>query len=189
MTSWVKIREHREGDAEASFAAVRESLNELSHWMPWCHSGYSLQDAEEWVTGAASRFEDRTAFEFAISNISEDYLGGCGLNQIRPLDRVANLGYWVRSSQHSKGIATAAARQLVTWAFSNTDLIRLEIVVGVGNGASRRVAEKLGAEYEGLLRKRVFLNGRSEDALMFALLRPEATDVEGVASKKSVAPS
>lgn len=173
MNSSVLIREHREEDVEASYSAVRESADELGRWMPWCYPDYSRQDAKSWVSGAAARFTEGSAFEFVISNNSGDYLGGCGLNQMRPLDRVANLGYWVRTSKCSSGIATCAARQLVSWAFEKTDLVRLEIIVGVGNVASRRVAEKLGAVCEGVLRKRVFLNGRSEDAFMLALFRPE----------------
>lgn len=140
--------------------------------MPWCHPTYSLQAAREWVAGAAARMRERSAFEFVIASDRGDYLGGCGLNQLRPLDRVANLGYWVRASQAGQGIATRAVQLLVDWAFQNTNLIRLEIVVAVDNDASRRVAEKLGARCEGVLQRRFFLNGRSVDALMFALLRP-----------------
>jgi RimJ/RimL family protein N-acetyltransferase len=173
MSSPVVIRQHRERDVEASYSAVRESIEELGRWMPWCHPGYSLQDAKEWVSGATARFIERSAFEFVISNDGGDYLGGCGLSQLRPVDRVANLGYWVRSSQTSQGIATSAAREVAAWAFAQTNLVRLEIVVAVGNVGSQRVAEKVGARREGVLRKRLFLNGRSEDALMFALFRPE----------------
>ena len=169
----VLIRQYQGGDAETSYSAVRESIDELSCWMPWCHPGYSLQDAKNWASAAAARFVDRSAFEFVVSNSSGDYLGGCGLNQIRPLDRVANLGYWVRSSQTAKGIATSAVREVAAWAFAQTNLVRLEIVVAEGNARSRRVAEKVGAHCEGILRKRIFLHGRSEDALMFALVRRE----------------
>ena len=172
MNPSILIREHREEDAEACYFAVRESMHELGRWMPWCHSDYSREDAKDWVSGAAARFMEGSAFEFVISNNSGHYLGACGLNQIRPLDRVANFGYWVRTSQCTQGIATRAALQLAAWAFQNTNLVRLEIVVGVNNTASRRVAEKLGGVGEGILRKRFFLNGRSEDALMLALFRP-----------------
>ena len=173
MNPSVLIREYRESDVEPSYAAVRESMAELGRWMPWCHPSYSLEDARGWVSGAAARLAESAAFEFVISNSSGEFLGGCGLNQIRPLDRVANLGYWVRSSQAAKGIATSAARQVADWAFAHTDLIRLEIIMGTANAPSRRVAEKIGAEYEGVLRKRFFLNGRSEDALMFAVIRAD----------------
>lgn len=171
MDSSIPIREHHDDDVEASYAAVRESIRELERWMPWCHPAYSLQDAKEWVTGAVARFAERSAFEFVISNERGDYLGSCGLNQLRPLDRVANLGYWVRTSNARMGIATQAVHLLRDWAFENTDLVRLEIVVAVENVASRRVAEKVGARHEGVLAKRLFLNGRSEDGMMYAVLR------------------
>lgn len=37
----VTLRKYREEDAESVFLAVRESLNEISSWMPWCHREYS----------------------------------------------------------------------------------------------------------------------------------------------------
>ena len=54
-------------------------------------------------------------------------------------------------------------------AFEVTDLVRLEIVVAVGNVASHRVAEHAGAVREGTLRRRLILHGRLSDATMFAL--------------------
>ena len=39
-------------------------------------------------------------------------LGGCGLNGVNRINRFANLGYWVRSTETGRGIATAATRAL-----------------------------------------------------------------------------
>ena len=68
-------------------------------------------------------------------------------------------------------LATQAVKSLAAWAFANTDLIRLEIVVALGNAASLRVAEKAGARREGTLRKRLFFHGVAHDAAMFSLVR------------------
>ena len=54
---------------------------------------------------------------------------------------------------------------------SDDGLIRLEIVVAVGNLASHRVAEKVGAVSEGTLRRRILLHGAARDATMFSLTR------------------
>jgi RimJ/RimL family protein N-acetyltransferase len=110
-------------------------------------------------------------FEFAITADDGTYLGGCGLNQIDALNQRANLGYWVRSSATSKGVATAATRLMRDWGFANTDLVRLEVLVAVGNLASRRVAEKSGAVYEGTLRSRLMVHGIRHDAAMYAFVR------------------
>ncbi|HEX9142703.1 MAG TPA: GNAT family protein, partial [Candidatus Binatia bacterium] len=99
------------------------------------------------------------------------FLGGCGLNQIEEENHRANLGYWVRSSAIGRGVATAAVRQLVQWAFNNTSLVRLEVVVSTQNAASLRVAEKSGASSEGVLKKRLLLHGIWHDAVMLSFVR------------------
>ena len=117
-------------------------------------------------------FQQRTAFEFAITTNDGAYLGGCGLNQLDTLNQRANLGYWVRSSATSKGVATAATVLTRDWGFSHTDFVRIEVLVAVGNLSSRRVAEKSGAVYEGTMRQRLTVHGTRHDAAMYAFIRP-----------------
>jgi RimJ/RimL family protein N-acetyltransferase len=136
--------------------------------MPWSHPNYSIDESRSWLAVQVPAFQQRTAFEFAITTDDGAYLGGCGLNQIDPLNQRANLGYWVRSSATGKGIATAATRLTRDWGFANTDLVRIEVLVAVGNVASRRVAEKAGAVYEGILRRRLTVHGTRHDAAMYA---------------------
>ncbi len=100
----------------------------------------------------------------------EQFLGGCGLNQINRVNRFANLGYWVRTSQAGHGVATAAARLLAQFGFGELKLSRLELVIDVDNQASQRVAEKLGAFREGVLRHRLFMHNQTRDAVMYSLI-------------------
>jgi RimJ/RimL family protein N-acetyltransferase len=88
------------------------------------------------------------------------------------MNRFANLGYWVRSSAAGRGVAPAAVRQVAAYAFRETDLNRLEIVIAVGNSRSQRVAEKVGATREGVLRSRLVLPSGPSDAVMYSLVRP-----------------
>ena len=169
--SGIRIRPYRLDDAQAVFQAARESLAELQPWMPWCHPSYSLDEARSWLALQVPAFQQRTTFEFAITTDDGGYLGGCGLNQIDALNKRANLGYWVRSSATGKGVATTATQLTRDWGFANTDLERLEVLVAVGNLASRRVAEKSGAAYEGTLRSRLLVHGVRHDAAMYAFTR------------------
>jgi len=57
----------------------------------------------------------------------------------------------VRTSQTGQGIATAAVRLVAQCAFEDLGLRRLELLIAVDNLASRRVAEKVGATFEGAL--------------------------------------
>jgi RimJ/RimL family protein N-acetyltransferase len=101
-------------------------------------------------------------------------LGCCGVNQISKEDRSANFGYWVRTSETGRGVATQAGRLLAAWAFAHTNLVRLEIVAAVGNDASLAVAGKLGALREGVLRSRLLIHGTFHDAVVLSLIRPRA---------------
>lgn len=174
----VKIRPYRIDDAETVFNAARESMAELQPWMPWCHQDYSLEDSQSWLELQVPAFAEGDAFEFAIISEDDRYLGGCGLNQIDKLNKRANLGYWVRTSAAGHGVATQAVSALRDWAFENTDLIRLEVLIAVDNIASLRVADKTGALKEGVLRRRLVLNGKAHDATLFSFTRdiPKTND-------------
>ncbi|MGL5096173.1 MAG: GNAT family N-acetyltransferase, partial [Planctomycetia bacterium] len=62
-------------------------------------------------------------------------------------------------------------QQTAAWAFAETNLVRLEIVAAVDNHASRRVAEKAGAVFEGIARRRLLVHGASHDAAVYSLVR------------------
>ena len=83
---------------------------------------------------------------------------------------MAGLAYWVRSSQRGRGIAARAANLVTRFGFENLGLLRVEVVVSVENQASLRVAEKLGAYKEGILRNRIFVGGQIGEAVMFSLV-------------------
>jgi ribosomal-protein-serine acetyltransferase len=172
----ISIRPYALADAPALFEAARESVAEVHLWLSWCHAGYQLHDAETWIASKVEAFAARREFAFLVEDDAGRFLGGCGLNHINELHRLANLGYWVRSSAAGQGIAPHAVRLVAEWAFANTNLERLEIVVAVGNTRSERVAVKAGAQREGLLRSRLFFHDQPHDAVMYSLVRSSLTE-------------
>ena len=155
MIDSARIRPYEESDIEPLVAAVQESIADLVPWMPWASPVYSSAEAAAWVRLTSDGHANGTMYDFAILDADGRYAGGCGLNRINVADGVANLGYWVRSSASGHGVAPSAVRQVVAWAFANTGLNRLEIVVALNNIRSLRVAEKVGAQRDAVLRKRV----------------------------------
>jgi len=168
----ISIRPYRLDDAAALHEAAMESVWEVRPFMPWCRPNLRVDEGRRWIEAQVSAFKTAKAFEFVIVGQGNHFLGGCGLNQIDEENHRANLGYWVRSSGTGRGVATGAVRQLVEWGFSNTALVRLEIVVSTQNAASLRVAEKSGALREGVLKKRLLLHGTWHDAVIFSFVRP-----------------
>lgn len=173
MASNVTIRMYEDSDVEEMVAAARESSADVAPWMPWCHAAYSHSDAATWIGLARAGHAMGSMFDFAVLDATGRHAGSCGLNQISRMSCVANLAYWVRSSLTGRGIAPAAVLQVATWAFENTELHRLEIVAAVTNHRSQRVAEKVGAHRDAVLRKRTLVDGHPSDAVLYSILRPE----------------
>ena len=171
MTPKIRIRPYEPADVDGVCEAVRESMTELTPWMSWCHPNYSRQDAIAWVEGRPKAWESKEEYSFVIVDSSERILGSCGLHRLDIRNGAAELGYWVRSSATRQGVATAAVRELCAWAFSTTDLHRLEILTAVTNAASQRVAEKSGAVREAVLRQRLLLHGQRHDGVLLSILR------------------
>jgi ribosomal-protein-serine acetyltransferase len=167
----ITLRPYGVSDIDSVCEAVRESIPELSVWMSWCHPDYSFEETRTWIESQPDKWEKGTEYNFAIShNTGPLYLGGCGLNVIDQGCGVANLGYWVRTSQTNKGIATAATLLLAQFAFKELKLNRVELTIAVDNQASLRVADKAGAIREGILRNRVIKNDTPSDAVVFSLI-------------------
>lgn len=173
MNQRVTIRPYEDKDANEMVVAVRESLAEVSPWMPWCHPDYSITDAAAWVRTTRDGHADGSMYDFAIIDAQGTYVGGCGINHIDRIERFANLGYWVRTSRAGRGIAPVAVLQLISWTFANTNLNRIEIVVAVHNSRSQRVAEKVGAERDAILKKRLMVRELPSDAILYSVTRPD----------------
>jgi len=166
------IRPYRAGDAGALHEAVRESISEVSPWLPWCHQNYSIEESREFIGSRELASQGGEWYSFGIFETDGGrFLGGVGLNFINRVHQMANLGYWVRTSAAGRGVATAATRMAARFGFEELGLQRIEIVAAVSNVSSQRVAEKAGARREGVLRKRLLIRGESLDAVLFSLVR------------------
>ena len=173
MAREVRIRPYVPSDAEALYEAVRESINELRPWLEWCHPEYAIDESRAWIDHCIEARSAGREYNFAITDFDDRLLGGCGINRIQPDHRVANVGYWVRTSVAGRGVATAATEVLVEFAFLHTDMNRLEIIASTRNVGSQRVAERAGARREGIVRSRLFLHGEPHDAAQFSFIRAE----------------
>jgi len=167
----VTLRAFHFGEEKALHEAVRESLPELEPWMSWANDRYTVETALNFIALTRNHWSNGSMYAFAVVDAQTDqFVGGCSLSHIHPVYHLCNLGYWIRTSQRGRGLAVRAARLSARFAFEKVSLIRAEIVVSVGNEASRRVAEKAGAHYEGVLLNRMVIGKDIHDAHMYSLL-------------------
>src|SRR5690606_2853331 len=115
--------------------------------------------------------------QFAIIDAgSGAALGGISLTHIVKANRLANMGYWVRTSATGRGVASEAVRLAASYGFRELNLSRIEIAAIPQNIASRRVAERAGARFEALVRNRLVMHGKAYDAALYSLVPGDTPD-------------
>lgn len=172
-------------DEQALFSAVRESIPEVSPWLGWCHENYSIEETREFLRSRADKSQGDEWYSFGVFDRNDGgrFLGGVGLNFINRVHQFGNLGYWVRTSAAGKGVASRASRLVARFGFEELGLHRIEILAAVSNIASQRVAEKVGAAREGVLRNRLLIRGEPQEAVMFSLV-PEDLQSQSAGPRK-----
>jgi RimJ/RimL family protein N-acetyltransferase len=169
----VTVRAPRLEEAPLHHEAVVESIPDAGRWLEWVHEGYALAESEAWIEGVVAGRARGDLYEFFVFDRDGGFLGGCGLNRLDIRFLKSNLGYWVRSSAAGKGVATAATRLVARFGFEELGLQRIEIIAAVENKASQRVAEKVGAHREGVLRNGIRFRGQNIDAVGYSLIPGE----------------
>ncbi len=167
----ILLRPYKMSDAADIYQAIRESIKEVGAWLPFAHEGYALKETKDWLKKQDKEWNKGDAYDFGIFDAKDgSFIGGCGINAVSKMSRHANLGYWVRTSRIGQGIAPTATRLLAKWGFDVLKLNRIEVVVAVGNEKSLRAAAKAGAKREGVLRNRLILRDKAQDAVMHSLI-------------------
>lgn len=168
------LRALEKNDAAAFAAIARESAINADPWMGWCDRQYTEEQALEWFAVCTQERAFQTGYEFGVfDKESGQLLGAAGVNMIDRIHQRGNLSYWVAPRWQGQGIATTVASFLTQYAFTELRLLRVELVIAIANLASRRVADKVGAQLECLARNRLRLNGNSVDAAVYSLIPGE----------------
>ncbi|MGN6480848.1 GNAT family N-acetyltransferase [Luteibacter sp.] len=169
----VRLRAYRDDDAEALAEAVRESVGTAGPWLAWARADYDTATAQDWIRLCKQAWLLGDGFEMIIVDTQTGrFLGGMGINQRHREHRFATLGYWVRESEHGKGIVTRAGTLVLPWAFDVVGVTRVEIVAAHDNLPSRKAAERIGGTFEGMLRNRLVINDKPVDAAMYSVTPP-----------------
>jgi RimJ/RimL family protein N-acetyltransferase len=125
---------------------------DIAHWIHRLPAPYSLEDARTFISDARRRLVADESARLAIEDAETgELLGSVGISHFA--DRqAAEVGYWVRRETRRRGVALAAARLVVDWAFAEVGVERLELLTYPGNEASQALAARLGFTRECLLR-------------------------------------
>lgn len=131
--------------AEAMLVAIEESLAELEQWMDWAQEVPTIDGLREVLRQGELAFHANRSWDYTIFDTeSDDVMGGVGLHRTEDPGKL-EISYWVRTSQTRRGVATLAARTVISAASTCLDsAIQIVIRMDQANLASASVARKLG---------------------------------------------
>ena len=175
MSVRVRLRPLRVIDApaladEANDAAVARTLRD---YFP---HPYSVDDALRFIERAAEGGEPVTQFVIEADGHLAGIMGAfVGEDVMR---RNAEIGYWLGRRWWGRGIATAAVRLIVAYAFGTLHVDRVYAEVFGNNAASVRVLEKAGFAEEYRLPAVIVKDGEVLDLVAMGRRRVPKTGVE-----------
>lgn len=171
-TPRLTIRPKEIGDGAITSAAVTETWEELNRWMRWAENrdAFTAELLEIRNRQVMASFLLRETIELiGIETQTGKAIVWCGFHDIDWKARQCDTGYWVRKSARRQGIATETANAMLRYAFSALGMQRVGLTHSGGNEPSRRIAEKLGFNFEGIQRRANMLpSGKCADRCCYA---------------------
>jgi RimJ/RimL family protein N-acetyltransferase len=185
-TERLRVRSPLPGDGPQMHAAVNESLEELSPWMPWPGEHETVEDSEASVRRARARFLERSDLQMLLFLKGTNTLvGSSGLHRIDWSVPKFEIGYWCRTRFAGRGYVTEAVRGITAFAFDALGARRVEIRCDSRNLPSAGVAERAGFGLEGKLRNNEkSTDGDLRDTLVFSII-PEGSKEKHYTSRNT----
>lgn len=173
-----QIRDHvfvrllEERHAPEIFRVVDRERAYLCEWLPWVDSTTAVEHTRDFIKTSLEQF---AADEGLAAGIwcGDEFAGTVGTHKINWLNRKVEIGYWIASKFQGQGIITSACRALIDYAFREWNLNRVEIHCATTNKRSCRVAERLGFQWEGVLREAQLVGTRYLDLNVYGMLARE----------------
>lgn len=166
------LRNYKEEDAPALYAAVEANRAHLRPWLLWVDGTQKEEHSLEYIRAARQEQEDQQSIAMGIFR-GETLIGGLGMHQWDRRLRKAQLGYWLVKEEEGRGVMTRCAGAFLDYLFGQLDMNKIELHYLPGNSRSAATAQRLGFRVEGMLRDSFYINGALQDLVIAGLLKRE----------------
>lgn len=171
------LRLPERGDEERMARFYRDNREFLQPWSPSFHEDFFNPAAwRDRIIAIRNEFTSRRGMRliFLSADDPSNIVGMASLTNITSFPTwSAQLGYSVAAAQEKRGLMTEALSSVLTHAFEELGLHRVEANYIPRNVKSGRVLEKLGFRIEGTSKEYIEIDGRWEDHYRTALLEWE----------------
>ena len=158
-------------DAEDMYDyAHRADVTRHLTWDPHPNISYT----REYLAYISAHYRAGDFFDWAVVDRESDrMIGTCGFTRFHYEADSAEIGYVIHPSYWGRGIATEAVDAVIRFGFQRLELNRIEARFMEGNTASRRVMEKNGMSFEGMMRQSMYIKGEYRNVGVCSVLRRE----------------
>ncbi|HEV7662111.1 MAG TPA: GNAT family protein [Chloroflexota bacterium] len=156
-----------ERHAQAMTDLIVRNQRRLARWEPWAELPATLEDTRAYIRAALEDFlRGRQISTIIARDGGREFIGRCGL-RINPYAGSGDIGYWIDGEYEGRGITSRAATALVTSAFTELGLKKIDLRTSVDNTRSRAVATRLGFVFESILPGGLRFADRSDDVALY----------------------
>ncbi len=172
----LELRLLEERHAAELFALIEQNRAYLREWMPWLDNNITIADTQEFIKARLERFAENNGLQVSI--VYRNQLAGqIGFHSIDWLNKKTEIGYWLGAAFQGKGLMTKACHALVSYAFDELELNRVEIRCATENKRSRAIPERLRFTQEGTAREAEWLYDHYVDLIVYAVLARQWRDI------------
>lgn len=168
----ISLRMFEPRHTNALFALTDTNRRHLRQWVPWLDTVVAATDTLNFIVSTQKQFADNNGFITGIWYQGE-LAGVLGHNRIDWINRLSEVGYWIGDGFQGRGVVTRSCRALVTHAFTEMHLNRIEIRCAEGNSRSRAIPERLGFRQEGIIRQAEWLYDKFVDLVVYGMVASE----------------
>lgn len=167
----VRLRTMGESDLEA-LHAIFSDPKVMRYWSTPPLA--SLEETRALLKEIQTGNEQRTMLKWGVALKPVDtVIGTVTLFNLDLTQGRGEIGYAQAQAYWGNGYLNEALQALLTYAFEEMKLRRLEADVDPRNAASIKTLERLGFQREGFLRERWCVSGEIQDAYFYGLLKRE----------------
>ena len=134
----------------------------------------NIEEAEEEINWFISLFKEDKGARWVIADKNTNkYVGDVGIYDYSRQHNKAEIGFKLKKEYWKKGIMTQCIEEVLNYSFFDKNCNRVQAIVDPRNIGCKKILEKSGFKFEGLLREYEFEYGEYVDLQMYSILKRE----------------
>lgn len=162
------------------YPELEKLSNEKRIWEFYVFDGTNSEKFLETLNCAIAEREKGTQFPFVIYHKQDKIIGSTRFMDIQSMHKKLEIGWtWLHPDYWATEINLECKLLLLTFCFENLKTIRVQFKTDENNLRSRKAIEKIGGQYEGLLRHDMLRdNGTKRNSACYSILDSDWNDLK-----------